>query len=366
MMILVALCLNGAGWTEAQENHLPGLFSQKATVLGQHQTIGKLLVVNGNAVVAGQVSEWLAVINGDLVIKSSGTVRGWVFILDGRIRVEGAGFTPSYSLVFPPGSLAIKTFICLTSFCAALALFVAIFLGGLLIRWVSSVAVSDLRRRHIPLARGHLPWLVGACGLAVSGFLLAVFAQLAQEALFYHETDFADQVVIWLVRYFANPALDKLMLAVTYLGSGYVSIFLAMIMLGVLFWRRRKSEGISLVVCLFGGGLLNYLLKHLFERARPDMFKLISETGYSFPSGHAMLSLCFYGMLAYIFGRKLTQHYGRILVLGVTTALIAAIGISRIYVGVHYPSDVLAGYIAGGTWLVFCITMLWLWEERQN
>ncbi|HWQ61496.1 MAG TPA: phosphatase PAP2 family protein, partial [Negativicutes bacterium] len=121
----------------------------------------------------------------------------------------------------------------------------------------------------------------------------------------------------------------------------------------------------SLVVCLGGAALLNFLLKHLFERARPDMFTVISVTGYSFPSGHAMVSLCFYGMVAYLLCRHLPRLAPQLLVYGLTAALVTAVGFSRIYLGVHYPSDVLGGYIAGGTWLLFCVSLLWWWEIEK-
>jgi membrane-associated phospholipid phosphatase len=155
------------------------------------------------------------------------------------------------------------------------------------------------------------------------------------------------------------------MLAITYLGSGYAYALLAPLMLAILAYGRRWHEGITLVGCLAGAGLLNFLLKHLFERARPELFKVISETGYSFPSGHAMVSLCFYGIAAYIFGRGISRLRGRLILYAIIVLLVAAIGISRVYLGVHYPSDVLAGYIAGGTWLAFCAAILWWWEIEK-
>jgi undecaprenyl-diphosphatase len=135
--------------------------------------------------------------------------------------------------------------------------------------------------------------------------------------------------------------------------------------LAVLLYRGLRRESASVAVCLGGAAFLNWALKHFFVRARPDLFRVISETGYSFPSGHAMVSLCFYGMLAYVLGRRLAKRWQRLTLYALTGCLVMIIGFSRIYLGVHYPSDVAAGYIAGGTWLAFCVSLLWWWELKK-
>lgn len=114
-----------------------------------------------------------------------------------------------------------------------------------------------------------------------------------------------------------------------------------------------------------GGAALNSLLKHLFVRTRPDLFRVVEATGYSFPSGHAMVSLCFYGMLAFFIVRNIKSLRWRLVIISLAVLLVVAIGISRIYLGVHYPTDVIAGYTAGAMWLFFRISLLAWWEQRR-
>jgi undecaprenyl-diphosphatase len=121
----------------------------------------------------------------------------------------------------------------------------------------------------------------------------------------------------------------------------------------------RKWETIILICNLTGSWILNTVLKDVFRRARPDIEHLVRAGGYSFPSGHAMISMSFYGMLGYLLyinlrDKKKRRWYVPIL----TLVIVFSIGLSRIYLGVHYPSDVAAGFAAGGAWLVVCIMSL--------
>ncbi|HEX6922907.1 MAG TPA: phosphatase PAP2 family protein, partial [Bacillales bacterium] len=93
----------------------------------------------------------------------------------------------------------------------------------------------------------------------------------------------------------------------------------------------------------------------IFQRQRPEIHRLIEVTGYSFPSGHAMGSFVFYGMLGYFFILFLKSEYLKAGSTLLMAGLIFMIGFSRVYLGVHYPSDVLAGFAAGGAWLTICI-----------
>jgi undecaprenyl-diphosphatase len=97
------------------------------------------------------------------------------------------------------------------------------------------------------------------------------------------------------------------------------------------------------------------LLKQLFQRARPDLHRLIEIGGYSFPSGHATNAITVYGILSFLLWNHIATRRGRILLLFSSTFIIFSIGFSRIYLGVHYPSDVIAGYFVGGFWLIVAI-----------
>lgn len=93
------------------------------------------------------------------------------------------------------------------------------------------------------------------------------------------------------------------------------------------------------------------MLKLVFRRPRPDVLRLVEQSGYSFPSGHAMNSMIFYGLAAYLLVRR-GRHWSRYLVAGFVAVLVLLIGLSRIYLGVHYASDVLAGFLIGAGWLI--------------
>jgi undecaprenyl-diphosphatase len=99
---------------------------------------------------------------------------------------------------------------------------------------------------------------------------------------------------------------------------------------------------------------------------RPDSFFLVQENSFSFPSGHAMATMCFYGMLAFFLMREVKSWPVRLLIATLTVILSLIIGISRIYLGVHYPTDVVAGYAVGFMWLTFCISLLLRQEKKKR
>lgn len=110
-------------------------------------------------------------------------------------------------------------------------------------------------------------------------------------------------------------------------------------------------------IALLGAGFINEFLKNTFQRVRPQLLNpWITESGWSFPSGHAMGSLVVYGMLAYSIGLMVSSRALRVCIVFVSISLVIAIGFSRIYLGVHYFSDVIAGYLAASFWLALCIS----------
>lgn len=362
-VIFTVAVLAGMGWDKNPEHKPPDVFSQGGITVATGETIGRLMVVDGDAVIAGRVTGWLAVVGGSVDMRPGGFVDGLVLVLGGKIR-GNAGGAP-FTAVLPPESPLVGGLLVML----AATLFAGVLIGALLL-WLLSRWLRRTRWccRVLDWLQGHRqrwPWLYAMAGLAVSGWLLALFVHLAEETIFEKEAELFDRVIIWLVRYFADPAVDVAMLSITALGSGYAYVVLAPIVLCWFWGRGSRREAITLAICLGGSAVLNYLLKHLFVRARPEMFRVISETGYSFPSGHAMVSLCFFGMVAYLISRRLPLAR-RMAVYFFAAVTVAAIGISRIYLGVHYPSDVAAGYFAGGTWLVFCVSLLWWWEIEKE
>ncbi|BCJ88500.1 phosphatase PAP2 family protein [Effusibacillus dendaii] len=203
-------------------------------------------------------------------------------------------------------------------------------------------------------------------GLLVGGFIaaiacLAVFANLAEDVIEPGTISF-DQTAGDLLRGVAAPWLTRGMIAVTELGSLYVLLPLFVIVVGYLWFRlHRFWEAMMFVISGIGSLALNVILKQLFQRSRPDLQHLVEAGGYSFPSGHAMVAAGSYGMLGYLiwyFLRKQGRPNWYVPIL--TVAWVLLIGVSRVYLGVHYASDVLAGFAAGGFWLLACIFALHL------
>lgn len=134
------------------------------------------------------------------------------------------------------------------------------------------------------------------------------------------------------------------------------AIFLIILTIVLFFVIKNRKIGLSIFSNLVIVTVLNQLLKRILQRPRPTEFRIIEETGYSFPSGHSMISMAFYGYLIYLICKYVKNKYVKwisILLLGI---LICSIGISRIYLGVHYTSDVLGGFLISVSYLVIYIS----------
>ena len=144
------------------------------------------------------------------------------------------------------------------------------------------------------------------------------------------------------------------MLFVTALGDPptVVTIFVATI--AWLGMKRRYSDGIRFLIICAGGVSINLVMKLFFAKPRPELWtRLISETSFSFPSGHAVGSMVVYGFIAYILAKELPGYLKPVYT--IASVLIIAIGFSRLYLGVHYPTDIIAGYGVGVLWLITCL-----------
>ena len=153
-----------------------------------------------------------------------------------------------------------------------------------------------------------------------------------------------------------SPFLDKTFIFITNLGGNGMMVFGILVVLFLTFKKRWK------LVCLFifvtgGSVVMDTVLKNYFLRIRPQFYPLINMSDYSFPSGHAMNSLVFYVALSYMFF-TISKNRRLFLIMRATSIFLSLlIGISRIYLGVHYPSDVLGGYMVGTVWLTIIFSM---------
>jgi len=198
-----------------------------------------------------------------------------------------------------------------------------------------------------------------ALGIVFSILLLLVFFKILSEVLI-KDALFIDTLVLNFIYSFRDPLLTNIMHFVSFLG-GEFTLLSATIIVVLLAFKKHKKEAVLFAFTVFFGYVFNNLVKHLLKVPRPDIDPLSPAGFYSFPSGHAMNSLIFYGLLAYF-----TFHFTRNRGLGVLVSmlsiiLIILIGFSRLYLGLHYPSDVIGGFIAGFWWLTTAIIIDKAW-----
>lgn len=197
---------------------------------------------------------------------------------------------------------------------------------------------------------------IGSLGLISCLVILFLVAKLFEEVLERESFAFDKTCLLW-IHQFANPTLDQIMLIITKLGNPNFVVIIASVTLGLLWWKHYRKEATIFVIACLGTLILNNELKLFFGKPRPELWpRLITETSYSFPSGHALGSLVLYGFIAYLLG----SYYPKLakVIYSLAVFLIGAIGFSRLYLGVHWPTDVIAGYGVGFLWLNICIIIL--------
>lgn len=191
--------------------------------------------------------------------------------------------------------------------------------------------------------------------LALAAMML--FGELAED-VWHRELMTFDSIIIHWLAGFSSPGLTKSMVVITIMGSSPVLISVSLLTI-LMLYRRNKADGdlVLVLLALAGGWVSNVLLKWIFHRPRPEVAQLVAAGGYSFPSGHAMVGLSVYGFLAFLLWKNVRHHWLKNPAVLALILLILLIGVSRIYLGVHYPSDVLAGFSAGMIWLLGCMAV---------
>jgi undecaprenyl-diphosphatase len=210
---------------------------------------------------------------------------------------------------------------------------------------------------HAPKQRRLALALAGAV-LAAITFARVTEDYLTNDPLARWDVSFAR----WLAGERTTAGIDFFRV-LTFFGSPAVALAIGAVVCVVLYRRRRLVDAALLPVVLGGAEVLNLVLKLSFHRARPEVAFVHLDT-YSFPSGHAMISTAAYGALAYLAWSRLRTRGQRLILLAVTVVLLALIGFSRLYLGVHYLSDVLAGIAGGVFWLSVSIALQTIYGER--
>ena len=136
------------------------------------------------------------------------------------------------------------------------------------------------------------------------------------------------------------------------------AIFLIVLTITLILLIKNKKIGFSIFLNLASVTILNQLLKRILQRPRPTEFRIVEESGYSFPSGHSMVSMAFYGYLIYLIYKYVENKYIKWISIIMLSILICSIGVSRIYLGVHYTSDVLGGFLISFAYLIIYIELV--------
>jgi len=194
---------------------------------------------------------------------------------------------------------------------------------------------------------------------------LAGFVALADEV---HELEaiYFDDLLLWKLHALHSPGLDRFFVLLSKLGYEWFLIPADVLIVGLLAWRKRWREASFVAICFAGSALLNLGSKRFFQRDRPSLWESIApESTFSFPSGHAMGSMTLAGTLVLLAWN--TRWRWPVALAALTFAVL--VSISRMYLGVHYPSDILAGWCAALVWVVGCFLVMFRrrhpWRHRH-
>lgn len=181
---------------------------------------------------------------------------------------------------------------------------------------------------------------------------LILFSVICYVVLSYDSLVIDTKVYSFISDNIMSDGITSVLKVITELG-GVAFIVLA----GVLIFMFCKKIRWFVTFDLVGVTLINQVIKHIVRRPRPNVLRLVEEDGYSFPSGHSMVSMAFYGIIIYLVYKNVTNKYLKWTLITLLSLLILSIGFSRIYVGVHYFTDVVGGFLLGLAYLIIYINI---------
>lgn len=222
----------------------------------------------------------------------------------------------------------------------------------------------DVLFRALRSSLTHVQGFYAAVGIFVAaGAILAIagtwaFAELAAHVQRGATQAFDDAVMRWMGAH-QVPWLTTAMVQLTALGTAVVVMMVVLVAALFLWLTKHKHSAALLLATTSVGIILNGMLKDVFHRTRPQIFPWgTSAFTSSFPSGHAMSAAVVYGTVAYLAARLQRTRIARAITIGIAIALVVLISVSRVYLGVHFPSDTLAGVTIGFAWAAFCMATL--------
>jgi membrane-associated phospholipid phosphatase len=221
---------------------------------------------------------------------------------------------------------------------------------------------SFVRSRLSPQGLYGLYLTIGAVALVGAAW---VFGGISEDLITGDPLVQVDAVISEWFRSHANPRFTMGMQFATALAST-IAVSILFALMGCFFlWKRLWYRLAGLVLVVAGGMLLNFMLKDLFDRARPGWADpSLALTGSSYPSGHTMMATLIYGFMAAYLIPRVASWPWRLVIATVTVALVLLVAFSRMYLGAHYLSDVLAAMAAGVAWLALCLTAVEVWRRR--
>ncbi|SDX60608.1 phosphatase PAP2 family protein [Paenibacillus sp. CF384] len=176
-----------------------------------------------------------------------------------------------------------------------------------------------------------------------------------------------DETIIAAVQGQENDGLTSIAKVFNKIGSTSTMIPIVLIVAVLLFFVfKHRKELVLLLGGMLGSTLLNELLKPMYERDRPNIHRLVEQHGFSYPSGNAMAAFTFYVLITYLLWRHIRLRRWRLALLCFSAAMIMIMGVSRIYLGVHYPSDILAGFWLSACWVALCIRLFRSWVRTNK
>lgn len=225
-----------------------------------------------------------------------------------------------------------------------------------------------IEARLAPGTEFGLHLTAGVLLLAVATFLFAEVAEDVMQSSGLAAFDL--HVSQWLHALARDPdwqPLTALMLVLTHAHSVPGMLALTAVLAGRLWRQGQRYWLLALSLAVPGGMLLNVVMKHIYQRARPVFEEpLVSLPTYSFPSGHTSSATLFYGLLASYLVMTAAQSSARVLAVAGAVLMVALVGGSRMYLGAHYPTDILGAVLEGVGWLAFCITGISTWRRRRE
>ncbi len=201
-------------------------------------------------------------------------------------------------------------------------------------------------------------------GFLASAVFLWIFGGITEEVL--EQDTVVDDLLMDLMGRIRTPLLTSVMIFITNMGDPVLIWAGTIVFICFLLYFKKREQAIFVTWTIVGGAVLNQVLKVSIQRSRPSGTSLVEAWGWSYPSGHAMMSVLFYLSLGFFLMRRTRQPAGKAAVIIIFTAIPVLIALSRIYLQVHYLSDAAAGLFGGLFWFAVCVTTLMFFRKRSD